>query len=452
MSKGLNLFIFHNDLRLTDNTALNEALSTGKTIPVFIFTPEQVGKQNQYRSQPAIDFMCAALNKLDSDLRKHHSRLHVFYGRTDTIVKKLIKQCNIIRVYSNANYTPFSIERDKQVDKICQSLGVEFNLLEDYGLFPIGSITTGGNVYKKFTPYYLATQHVKIPACKTGSFANFAVVAHSLIKINSFAVNKMKLNIKFPHYDAEQHNYPSIDTTRLSPYIKFGVVSIRQVYHHYHATDDRSGHYDHRNGHHDHLIRQLIWRDFYMNLVWANPRLINGNNSTRNFKQKHIKWIELNSTNKKYFLAWCKGETGYPIVDAAMRQLNTIGWMHNRGRLIVAWFLTKVMGWHWKYGERYFAIKLIDYDPAQNNGNWQFCAGCGVDTDQYFRQFNPWLQSEKYDPEAKYIKKWIPELAKVPPKDLHNWYKTYQNYKIRYPPPMIDYEKQKNVIKKLYNL
>lgn len=436
----MNIFIFHNDLRLHDNTGLHAAIKAGKTIPIFVFTPEQIGQQNKYRSQVAIDFMCGALKHLDTELRKHGSRLHVFYGQTHSIVRQIIRQYKIAGVYCNQNYTPFSIERDKAVEKVCKSSKVSFNHSEDYLLFPIGSITTAGGVYKKFTPYFEASKKHKVAPIANYRLTNLTKVTIGNVSIKKFLKNPplMKENLggfkSVPSY-AKTRNTPSIDTTHLSVYIKFGCVSIREVYH-WAKLQPRD------------LAKQLVWRDFYANIVWEYPKVL----SQRNFKEKanKIHWIQLTPTNKKYFISWCEGKTGFPIVDAAMRQLNSSGWMHNRGRLISAWFLTKVMGWHWKYGERYFAIKLIDYDPAQNNGNWQFCAGSGVDTDQYFRQFNPWLQSEKYDADAKYIKKWVPELARIPAKDLHQWYVKHQNYKVKYPAPMIDYEKQKDKIRHIY--
>lgn len=437
----MNIFIFHNDLRLADNVGLMECIKD-KTIPVFIFTPTQIGNENKYRSQNAINFMCNSLAELDKELKMHGSRLHTYFGHTHKIISQLIRNNNIKKVYCNRNYTPFAIDRDKAVEKVCKSAKVEFIQFEDFGLLPIGSVKTGNEVYKKFTPYYEAAKHHKVHGPYKYKVCNLVKISggnyHTGQKY-SFGGREQGLAIlakmdKFKHYGKER-NILAKNTTQLSAYIKFGCVSIREVYHKATNTD---------------FIKQLFWREFFMNIVWVFPHVLNGRN--RNFKLKYnkVRWTKLTSANKHYFLAWCNGQTGYPIVDACMRQLNTTGWMHNRGRLIVSGFLVKIMGWDWQYGERYFAIKLRDYDPAQNSGGWQFVSGSGVDSQPYFRIFNPWLQAEKYDPNCEYIKKWCPELAKVPTKDIHFWYKNYEKYK-GYPKPMIDYETWRDKSRLLYS-
>jgi deoxyribodipyrimidine photo-lyase len=436
----MNLFIFHNDLRLEDNTGLKEAMEAGKTIPVFIFTPQQIGNGNKFKSEKAIEFMKKSLDELSHELKKHGSKLHIFYGDTATIVRKLIKQYKITGVYSNHNYTPFAINRDKAVQKVCDSLKVEFHEYEDYILYPIDSVSTSSGAYRKYTPFLNTVSGRKVEKPRVYRIKNLISVKSSGgVKGGEIGGRKQGLSLlKKVHSNyGKTRNLPHIDTTHLSAYIKFGCISPREAYHEFK-----------KHGHD--LVKQLIWRDFYIHLVYGYPHVLVGKN--RNFKEKYseVKWVRLNNGNKNTFMKWCKGETGFPIVDAAMRQLNETGWMHNRGRLITAWFLTKVMGWHWMYGEIYFAKHLIDYDPAVNNGNWQFCAGSGVDTDQYFRLFNPWAQSEKYDTDALYIKKWIPQLKMVPAKHLHNWYKFHTEYKVKYPKPILDYEKSKDHIKTIY--
>ena len=218
----------------------------------------------------------------------------------------------------------------------------------------------------------------------------------------------------------------SKNTTHLSAYLKFGCISIREVYH---VVKNKFGI-------NDDIIKQLLWRDFYYHV--GNEYTIWG----KSMKEKYnkIKWLY----NKKHFNKWKNAMTGFPIVDAAMRQLNETGFMHNRGRLIVASFLIKNLQIDWLWGEKYFATQLIDYDPLVNNGNWQWVAGTGTDSQPYFRIFNPWSQSEKHDKDCIYIKKWIPELKNVDNKDIHKWYKTYKNYpNIKYPTPIIDYKKSR---------
>lgn len=443
----MNLFIFHNDLRLYDNTALSLAIENGPTIPIFIFTPTQIGSDNKYRSQMAINFMCNCLVELDKQLRKKSSKLHVYYGDTIKIISKLLDNYDFKAIYSNSNYTPFAVKRDNSIKNLCKQYQIPFICVEDYALFPVGSIkTSNGQFYKKFTPYYNIAVNTNVSKSLKYSIRNLKKISNGSVSIMDYGDSNYDLggrkqalkildNIdKFKNYST-QRDILAINTTQLSAYIKFGCISIREAYWSFKKTDPD-------------LVKQLIWRDFYINLVWGYPYILVGKN--RNFKQKYslVKWKRGNSV---IFQKWCQGKTGFPIVDASMRQLNISGWMHNRGRLIVAWFLTKIMGWHWEEGELYFATKLRDYDPAQNNGGWQFCSGSGVDTDQYFRQFNPWSHSKKFDPDGTYIKHWIPELKKVLAKDLHQWDKSYNKYPtISYPKPMINYEKAKIKIKKIY--
>jgi deoxyribodipyrimidine photo-lyase len=212
-----------------------------------------------------------------------------------------------------------------------------------------------------------------------------------------------------------------IETTQLSSYIKYGCLSIREVYHYFKETELKS---------------QVIWREFYFYINYYFPELLD---KSKNFQSKYdsIQWV----SNKKHLDLWKKGETGYPIVDACMKQLNYSGYMHNRGRLISSNFMNRILGLDWRHGELYFAQQLIDYDPCVNNGNWQWIASVGVDPKPYFqRLFNPWLQSEKFDKDALYIKKWLPQLKDVPPKHLHQWEKYCQLYDINYPNPIISYE------------
>jgi deoxyribodipyrimidine photo-lyase len=231
------------------------------------------------------------------------------------------------------------------------------------------------------------------------------------------------------HY-SKTRDILSIHTSLLSPYIKFGCVSIREVFHKFRTIKD--------------LTRQLIWREFYMNILYAHPHVL-GHAMKPNYNK--IRW----RTNARYLHAWKTGNTGFPIVDAGMRQLNTTGYMHNRARLIVASFLTKTLLIDWREGEQYFAQKLVDYDPASNNGNWQWIASTGADSQPYFRIFNPYNQSAEVDEDAIYIKTWIPELKDIPAKEIHNWYKYHTEYKIHYPAPIVDYSVQKEKAIEMYS-
>lgn len=232
---------------------------------------------------------------------------------------------------------------------------------------------------------------------------------------NALAILK---NIKnFKEYD-NTRDFPTKNTTNLSAYLKFNVLSIREVYWHFKNNLPKDSK----------LINQLYWRDFYM-IVMCNNNVIN-----KNMNGYKIKWTK----NKKLFNLWKNGQTGFPIVDAGMRQLNKTGYMHNRVRMIVGSFLVKILHIDWQEGEQYFATKLVDYDPSNNNGGWQWVAGTGTDSQPYFRYLNPWSQTEKFDKECKYIKMYVSELNDVPIKDIHNWRTKHDEYNINYPKPMFD--------------
>jgi deoxyribodipyrimidine photo-lyase len=332
-------------------------------------------------------------------------------------------------------------------------------MFQDYYLYEPGSITTGGKAYKKYTPFYLKVVHnrpadpvlkkvsnLKATTKQIGHQITLSTAMNKFTKINpnklvvggrSEAIKKLKsaaLNQK--HYD-EKRDFFMEKTTFLSAYIKFGCVSIREVYHSF----------KHTFGLNHGLIRELIWRDFYANILFSFPYVL-GNAMKPSYDK--IRWHK----NTKWLNAWKTGTTGFPIVDAGMRQLAETGYMHNRARLITSSFLIKVLLIDWQEGEKYFAQHLTDYDPASNNGNWQWGASTGADSQPYFRIFNPWLQSEEYDPDAEYIKQWIPELREVDSKVIHQWYK-YSGEKefkdIKYPAPLVDYSKQKEIALKMYS-
>jgi deoxyribodipyrimidine photo-lyase len=451
------IFIFHNDLRINDNTGLIKAAQEYDTIiPVFIFTPEQITTSNKYRSIPAIEFMVSQLEILSEQIRHGGGRLYFFYGDTIRIVSRLIKEISPSAIYSNANYTPYALDRDSHIYSKCEKLGVDFILSEDYGLFEIGRIHKGSsdadpkeNTYKKFTPYYNSAIRVKPNMTQQLRRCNFyggnisgtitlAQVRHKFglsktdIKTASSVIRSLR---NFSDYNRNR-NMLTYETTHLSAYLKFGIVSAREVYWEIRSMKGASD-----------LLKQLFWREFYMNILWAFPHVL-GRNFNLNY---HANWITSGDTS--VLKAWCSGKTGFPIVDACMNQLNKTGFMHNRGRLIVAGFLTKVLGWHWKFGERYFATRLVDYDPAQNNGNWQFVAGSGVDQQPYFRMFNPWLQSAKYDPDAQYINYWCPYYSVIPADVLHDE-KKLCNYisdnRLKIQLPIVSYVKSRDKTKKRY--
>lgn len=443
---NLSIFIFRRDLRLTDNSGLIKSLSESKkVVPIFIFTPEQVTKKNKYKSDNCIQFMIESLEDLNQQLEKKGSKLYLFYGTNKDVLKYLIKKLKVDAIYENFDYTPYATERSKIIKKLCEKNNVKYETSEDYTLTPIDLVKTeSGTWFKKFTPYKNSAQKTKPEKPNTKIKNNFYTKSikisfdfSKIKKLNLFKTNKNILlrggrkeaqkileKIKTFRKYKKTRDYPAKDsTTHLSAYIKFGCLSIREIYE---CVKSKLG-LDHT------LIVQLYWHDFYAQILYHYPYVIKGAFQT---KFNKLKW----KNDEKKFKKWKNGETGFPIVDAGMRQMNKTGWMHNRVRMIVASFLVKDLHINWQMGEKYFAQKLIDYDPSQNNGNWQWCASTGADSQPYFRIFNPWSQSKKYDLDCEYIKKWIPELKDVANKDIHKWDTKYKDYKkIKYPSPMLDH-------------
>lgn len=448
----LSLFIFRRDLRAEDNTALLEALKqSNMVLPLFIFTPTQIGEENPYKSNRLVQFMVESLLDLPIPV-------HFFLGENKKILSQLFQKIKSIQaVFVNADYTPYSIARDEDIEKLCKKNGKVFHSFEDSLLHPITSIRTKtGGVYKKFTPYYntASSYAVRKPSMKTYPHENFYCkkIDFSLSKkeIHSFyekekgnavkggrthALAILKNISSFENYPNDRNDL-SYSTTKLSAYNKFGCVSIREVYYAFEKLKEDAR---------IHLQKQLYWRDFYYMILFENPQVLQQKNYNPSYdKVEWITWETATPSQKKMFERWCDGNTGFPIVDAGMRELNETGFMHNRARLIVASFLTKLMMWHWKDGEQYFAKKLIDYDPAQNNGNWQWCAGSGVDAQPYYRIFNPWTQFATHDKKGEYVRRWLPECRDIPLKDLMKWDKMHATYKnISYPRPMLDYAKKR---------
>jgi len=399
----INVFIFRRDLRINDNLAFVNLMhhigQTNKIYPIFIFNPKQIyAKNNAYFSNNAVQFMIESLDDLENDI-------HVNYYEGDDIkiLEKINTKYNIKNIAFNKDYTPFSISRDDKIITWCKKQDINVITEEDYTLFKIGSIlNTNQKPYQVFTPFYKKCSHLDVAKPIKVNNTQLHVIKdvtnfdkHKYYKKNDFIAVRggrknalERLKVKMNEY-AKLRDYPSLDhTTKLSAYIKFGCISIREVYNTYYGNKD--------------LIRELIWREFYAHIMYHFPHIIG-----KSFKEKYdkVKW----SNNKKWFKLWCEGKTGYALVDAGMRQLNQTGWMHNRVRMIVAMFLTKDLLIDWRWGEKYFATKLVDYDPASNNGGWQWSASTGTDAQPYFRIFNPDLQIKKYDKDYEYIKKWNPD-------------------------------------------
>ena len=449
------LFIFRRDLRIVDNNGLNLLNEKCKNIyAIFIFTPEQVGSGNKYKSDNSVQFMIESLQDLASQISKSGGHLYTFYGHNEKIVADCIKAFDINIVCFNLDITPYAKERDAKIIKMCEHLKTYVMYDYDYYLHQPGTIVNGsGEAYQKFTPYYQTCLKKKVESPAGPRKIHFkrseAHIANKISLEQAFkkftkenpdilvhggrpeAIKTLKTAVRTQTHYTKDHNDLDKQTTQLSAYLKFGCVSIREAYKALHGKPA--------------IIRQLIWRDFYASILYSFPHVLG-----HAMKQKYnkINWHH----NNNWFKAWCNGETGFPVVDAGMRQLNATGYMHNRARLIVASFLTKTLLIDWRDGEKYFSTKLTDYDPASNNGNYQWVAGTGADSQPYFRIFNPWEQTKNFDPDCEYIKKWVPELKDVSEKDILNWETSFQNNKnVKYPKPIVDYKKQKEILLKMYS-
>lgn len=447
------LFIFRRDLRIIDNNGLNYLSTLCKNIyTIFIFTPEQVGSSNNYKSDNSVQFMIESLEDLSNDIKKKGGQLHTFYGKNNKIITDCIKAYDINIVGFNLDITPYSRERDKSIIELCEQMKIYVTYDHDYYLHNPGTILNGsGEIYQKFTPYYNNASKINVekPVKKNISFSSKNTTIPGKISLTE-AMNKFtkqnknilvhggRVNVlkqmtiaqnNIQNYDKIRNNLTK-STSQLSAYIKFGCISIREVYYKFKSNKD--------------FIRQLYWRDFYAGILFEFPHTLN-----KALKPKYdkIKW----NYNKYWFEKWCEGNTGFPIVDAGMRELNVTGYMHNRARLIVSSFLIKTLLISWQKGSQYFSQKLTDYDPASNQLNWQWTASSGPDSQPFFRIFNPWLQQKEHDPNCEYIKKWIPELKYVPIKDIHNWETMWDKYKdFKYPKPIVDYIEQKEKALAMY--
>lgn len=457
----ISIFIFRRDLRLIDNIGLIEAsINSKKVLPLFILTPEQVSNKNKYKSSNAIQFMMESLYDLDNQIRKidNKCQLWITYGNEIDVLEKIISNIDINAIYVNEDYTHYSIKRDNKILNFCDRNNLEFVQCTDLLLIGTHDISAkNGNRYHNFSFFYKNVKSIPISKPKLKFSVDFLKAQHFsknwlinildgyLLDQNFYQINhnlaeiggrKCGLNIlkkikRFKKYN-KTRDILHLSTTMLSAHNKFGTVSIREVYYAFLTLKND-------------LIKQLYWRDFYYYVSIYFDTFYTYDHIYRSYNPKS-KW----ENNSDYFDAWKKGLTGFPIVDAAMKQLNKTGYMHNRGRLITASFLCKDLLIDWKYGERYFGKKLVDIDRAQNLGNWNWSASYGLDSTSFIRILNPWTQSKKFDPNCEYIKYWLPQLTDVPNSHLHNWNLYYDQYDIDYPSPIVDHTVQSKKFKKFY--
>ncbi|SKB34116.1 cryptochrome/photolyase family protein [Daejeonella lutea] len=407
MKREVSIFWFRRDLRLVDNTALYYALSSKyPVLPVFIFDPQILDKLTE-KHDARVAFIHQTICDIDTQLRRTGSSLYVLHSPVLDAFKQIFENFNVREIFSNHDYEPYAILRDNQIRKLANSKGINFQTFKDQVIFERSEILkSDGSPYTVFTPYAKKWRQ-KYNENKPETFQSEKQLA-ALLKIDFKQIPSLKeLGFTNLHptllplkLDAETigdyhktRNLPGIaGTSQASPYLRFGTLSIRHLVSLAFKWNES-------------WLNELIWREFFMMILFHFPHVVD-----QSFKKKYdnIPW----RNNEHEFELWCKGETGYPIVDAGMRQLNEIGWMHNRVRMIVAGFLTKHLLIDWRWGEAYFAQKLIDYELSSNNGNWQWAAGSGCDSAPYFRIFNPTSQTLKFDPKLHYIKTWIKDFNK----------------------------------------
>lgn len=401
----ITLFWFRRDLRLEDNTGFFYALQQEQNVlPLFIFDQNILDKLED-KADARVEFIHSQLLEIKSQLEKKGSTLLVRYGRPEEIYREILQEFEMQAVYTNRDYEPYAKERDAKIEGLLKENGVTFLSFKDQVIFEPGEILNGsGEFYKVFTPFsrnwldkYKSTkvQPLDNPAWKNlYSIPPLPVISLAEMGFKNTSIQipaKVADEDLISHYD-KTRNFPAQKgTSRLGIHLRFGTISVRKLAQVAARLNDT-------------YLNELIWREFYMMILAYNPHVVD-----RAFKPAYdqIPW----RNNEEEFQAWCDGKTGYPIVDAGMRELNATGYMHNRVRMVVASFLTKHLLIDWRWGETYFAKKLLDFDLASNNGGWQWAAGTGTDAQPYFRVFNPDSQTEKFDKDLKYIKNWIPELG-----------------------------------------
>ena len=410
MSKKISIFWFRRDLRLNDNVGLFHALKSGLPIlPIFIFDPEIL--KELPKDDARVSFIHKTLQDLNAKLQTlHQSGIAMFHGTPKTVFEQLTNQFEIESVYTNHDYEPYAIKRDSQIKTYLESKSIHFKTFKDHVVFEREEIVkSDGTPYKVYTPFSkkwlekfyteglesYPSEDILDKLITSIEFPNLSLEAIGFT-ISSRTVEKFNTNTTLINNYEATRNFPAIKegTSKIGPHLRFGTLSIRDLV----KKAAKSSNIV--------FLKELIWREFFMQILWHFPHTI-----TQSFKPKydHIPW----RNNKTEFELWCKGETGYPLVDAGMRELNTTGFMHNRVRMLVGSFLCKHLLIDWRLGEAYFAEKLHDYEMSSNIGNWQWVAGCGVDAAPYFRIFNPTTQVDKFDKAHQYIKKWVPEYQEL---------------------------------------
>lgn len=408
MREKINVFWFRRDLRLNDNHALYQALNSGlPVLPVFIFDTEILNRLSS-KTDARVSFIYAEIQKMKTQLEKFGSSLKIFHTKPYEAFCELTGQYQIQSVFANKDYEPYAKERDNEVGELLEKKDIAFNLYKDHVIFGENEVVKDdGSPYTVFTPYSKKWKQI-LNEAEIQSFPCEKKV-ENFVKTKPFPFSQLKelgfekSSIAVPHPEISEEiirnysktrDFPAVEgTTRLGVHLRFGTVSIRELTQKAMEWSET-------------FLNELIWRNFFSTILWHFPQVVD-----KAFKPKYdfIQW----RNNEKEFERWCNGQTGFPMVDAGMRELNETGFMHNRVRMVTASFLTKHLLIDWRWGEAYFAEKLLDYELASNNGNWQWAAGTGCDAAPYFRIFNPESQQKKFDPKGEYIQKWVPEYGTV---------------------------------------
>jgi len=404
MNESIVIFWFRRDLRLDDNRGLNAALEHHKNVlPIFIYDSDILGELEA--DDPRVSFIHQQLESMNKTLKKYNTSIKTIHGRPEEVFRELMREYHITDVYLNRDYEPYARNRDRVISEIVSEKGIKMHDFKDQVVFEQSEIVKpDGTPYTVFTPYkkkwishFLTNPIQKSPLLNTHHFypSDFVPLTLGEIGFSPSPVRVPDYTLDVVQAYEKQRNFPAVEgTSYLSTHLRFGTVSIRDLFSQM-AVDST-------------FASELIWREFFMQILHHFPRVVDAN-----FKSGYdgIQW----RNDPAEFEAWCQGKTGYPIVDAGMNQLNQTGLMHNRVRMITASFLCKHLLIDWRWGEAYFASKLLDYDLSANNGNWQWVAGTGCDSAPYFRIFNPTEQQKKFDPDFEYIERWNPNwLGKVP--------------------------------------
>ena len=414
----ISIFWFRRDLRLHDNVALFNALKSGeKVLPIFIFDTSILDKLP--KNDARVSFIIKELRSMNEHLKSFDASIDIYHGKPIEVFESLIKKYPIASVFTNHDYEPYAIKRDQEIKELLSSENINFNSFKDQVIFEKNEITKkDGNPYVVYTPYskkwieaYEQINHTHytsedlLSQLYTQSKAKELTLEELGFEETNTPIKNYIFNSRIINEYEETRNFPALDnTSKLGPHLRFGTVSVRQMVSRAEEQENKT------------FLKELIWREFFMQILWHFPHT-----HKNSFKPKYDRIIWRN--NEDDFKKWCNGTTGYPMVDAGMRQLNNTGFMHNRVRMLVGSFLCKHLLIDWRWGEAYFAEKLHDYEMSSNVGNWQWVAGTGVDASPYFRIFNPTSQIKKFDKDFSYIRKWVPDFQEL-----------------TYPSPMVDHK------------